>query len=94
MPPSRATIVVSGCAVFQSPHVLVYTVVISSVNPASLSGPVSASPVKVSKTEKVLKSNITLLERDSSPEVRSSMGSNPAGTTSVKYAWAEPHRVQ
>ncbi len=86
MPPSSATIVVSGCSSFHSSQVEITTEIISSSYPSSWRGPERALPRNVSNIEKVWKSNITLLDRDSSPEVRSSMVSKPGGTSSVKYA--------
>ena len=80
----------SGWAAFQSPQVLVRTVIISNSTPWS--GPESPRPLNVSNRENDPYSNITLLERESRPEVRSSSG--PPSTVSVKYAWADPHRVQ
>ena len=54
--------------------------------------------VNVSNIEKVWSSNITLFERDSSPEVRNSSTSFgvsiPSGTSSVMNAWAVPQSVQ
>ena len=86
--------VVPGWAAFQSPQVLVRTEIISNVNSASWSGPDSATPENVSNTDWVWNSYITLFDRDSRPDVRSSSVSKPSGTSSVRYAWAEPHNVQ
>ena len=63
--------VVSGCASFQAPQVEVTTVSWLRNTPASCSGPDRARPVKVSTAEVVTRSYMNLLERDSSPEVRS-----------------------
>ena len=51
------------------------------MTPSSCSGPDSASPVNASNTEKVWNSNITLLLRLRSPDVRNSKTSNPAGAS-------------
>ena len=94
MPPSSAMMVVSGWAAFHSPQVVVTTVAWLRTTPFSRSGPDTASPVKVSNTDLVTRSYITLLDRDSRPEVRRMGVVTPSGTSSVKKAWAEPHSVQ
>ena len=76
--------VVSGYAAFHSPQVLVTTLSISRAKSSSCSGPETATPRNVSNTEKVCRSNITLFDRESRPEVRSSMVSKPGGGRSVK----------
>lgn len=88
MPPSAATMFVSGCAALQSPHVDVTTPTCSRTTPCSNIGPVTAAPVNVSKTERLPKSYITLLERDMRPEVRRTGSANPS-TLSVKNTCAE-----
>ena len=70
MPPSSATILVSGCSSFHSAQVDRTTVACDSTTPASWRGPETASPVKVSNTDDVIRSYITLFERLNSPEVR------------------------
>lgn len=59
------------------------TVRCSRTMPASCNGPDTAAPVNVSNTDIVARSYITLFERDSSPEVRSTSWSTPAGMWSV-----------
>ena len=54
----------------------------------------TAWPRKVSSTDQDVMSYMTLLERISSPEVRSTGRSTPSGRPSVNQAWAEPHSVQ
>jgi hypothetical protein len=74
--------------------VVTTTVSGSSTSSTSWSGPDSARPVNVLKTESVTRSYITLFERDSSPDVRRMGVSTPSGTASVRKAWAAPHSVQ
>ena len=87
-------IVVSGWAAFHSPHVVVTTVVWGSTTPRSRSGPEMALPVKVLNTDLVTRSYMTLFDRESKPEVRSTGVATPSGTSVVRYACAEPHSVQ
>jgi hypothetical protein len=75
MPASSAMIFVSGWSRFHSPQVVVTTVACSSSTPRSRRGPLSASPVNVSKAERLPSSYMSLFERLSRPEVRSTRSS-------------------
>jgi hypothetical protein len=74
--------VVFGWAARHATQEVTTTVVCGSVTPARRIGPESALPVKVSMAEPLRRSNISLLDRDSRPDVRNS-GAKP-GTLSVK----------
>ncbi len=74
----------SGELRFHSAHVLTVTEVCSSTTPASRSGPLTASPVNVSNTDDESRSYITLFERLSNPDVRSTNGSAPPALVGVE----------